>query len=201
MHDRGFPAHPVYLVRHGRTALNAEARFQGRRDEPLDEIGLEQAKSLAEKLHATVPPELHDQVQFHCSPLKRAVMTMDWIARRFTVPTNRIVIENGLIEMGFGTWEGLTSPQVKQVFPEQRRQRKRDRWNFAPENGESHAVLAERLLPWIGSLTAPTIAVTHLGVLRTLAALSGGLDRDDALALTMAADDVLLIADGTLKRC
>ena len=38
----------LILVRHGRTALNAQGRLQGRVDEPLDEVGLAQAMAVAE---------------------------------------------------------------------------------------------------------------------------------------------------------
>ena len=34
----------LILVRHGRTALNAARKLQGRIDEPLDEVGREQAR-------------------------------------------------------------------------------------------------------------------------------------------------------------
>ncbi len=34
----------LYIVRHGQTRLNAEHRAQGRNGEPLNEVGIEQAK-------------------------------------------------------------------------------------------------------------------------------------------------------------
>ena len=37
----------LILVRHGRTALNASGCLQGRIDEPLDDVGLAQAKAVA----------------------------------------------------------------------------------------------------------------------------------------------------------
>jgi len=38
----------LYLVRHGQTRLNAEDRLRGHADEPLDELGQEQAHALAD---------------------------------------------------------------------------------------------------------------------------------------------------------
>src|SRR3954451_9098728 len=56
----------IHLVRHGRTVMNAQVRFRGRRDVPLDEVGqaeaLEAARSLAHQKLSTV----------YSSPLQRA---------------------------------------------------------------------------------------------------------------------------------
>lgn len=40
----------LYLVRHGRTVLNAQGRFRGREDPPLDEQGAEDAHAAAGRL-------------------------------------------------------------------------------------------------------------------------------------------------------
>ena len=43
----------VWLIRHGRTPWNAERRFQGHTDVPLDDVGREQAASLRVDLSGT----------------------------------------------------------------------------------------------------------------------------------------------------
>jgi len=40
----------LYVVHHGRTALNVDDRYLGALDPPLDELGLEQAANLARLL-------------------------------------------------------------------------------------------------------------------------------------------------------
>ena len=45
----------LVVARHGRTAWNAEGRFQGWADVPLDRMGREQAEALAEKLASQLP--------------------------------------------------------------------------------------------------------------------------------------------------
>ena len=40
----------IYFVRHGQTNLNQQKIFQGHIDEPLNELGLIQAKGVAEQL-------------------------------------------------------------------------------------------------------------------------------------------------------
>lgn len=59
----------LYLIRHGQTDLNKENRLQGRRGLPLNQMGVNQAKQLAEKLK---------NVKFNfvfSSPQERAVQT------------------------------------------------------------------------------------------------------------------------------
>ena len=47
----------VLVWRHGRTSWNAEGRFQGQLDPPLDEVGRAQAARAAAQLAALLPPE------------------------------------------------------------------------------------------------------------------------------------------------
>ncbi|MCB9439867.1 MAG: histidine phosphatase family protein [Mycolicibacterium sp.] len=64
----------VYLVRHGRTALNAEGRLRGLADPPLDDTGRAEAARLAVALAAEHPAAVRS------SPLQRAVATAAAIA-------------------------------------------------------------------------------------------------------------------------
>ncbi|NQV97462.1 MAG: histidine phosphatase family protein, partial [Acidimicrobiaceae bacterium] len=57
----------LILVRHGRTALNAEHKLQGRIDQPLDEVGQRQAVEIA-----TVLTNIDRVIS---SPLMRATQT------------------------------------------------------------------------------------------------------------------------------
>ena len=61
----------------------------------------------------------------------------------------RYALEPALMELTFGEWEGLTWPQVESRDPAGARAREADKWNFAPPGGESYAMLAERLQPWL----------------------------------------------------
>jgi probable phosphoglycerate mutase len=64
------------IVRHGRTAYNAQGRLQGRTDNPLDDVGQEQALRVARHLRATVDGDS----LVVCSPLMRARQTAQTIA-------------------------------------------------------------------------------------------------------------------------
>ena len=93
----------LYIVRHGRTAMNKAQVLQGRSDLPLDEEGREQARQTAarfaeEKIH-------FDKV--YTSPLIRAVETAKIICGDIEPQ-----VEERLIEMDYGPYEGmdLTAP-------------------------------------------------------------------------------------------
>ena len=51
-------ARRVVLWRHGRTAWNAESRFQGTTDVPLDEVGIAQAERAARDLATLAPARI-----------------------------------------------------------------------------------------------------------------------------------------------
>src|SRR6266496_5942592 len=56
----------IYLVRHGRTVMNAEVRFRGRLEVPLDAVGRAEALSVARHLTSA------GLAAVYTSPLARA---------------------------------------------------------------------------------------------------------------------------------
>ena len=85
----------IYIVRHGQTEMNHRKALHGRSDAPLDEVGVAQAQAAAGKLREI----RFDRV--YTSPLIRAVQTAKIIA-----PYAEPVVENRLIEMDYGPYEG-----------------------------------------------------------------------------------------------
>lgn len=88
----------IALVRHGRTAANFDGRWQGHSDGGLDDVGLRQARSLAQWYGPL------DRVA--SSRLGRAYQTALELH-----PYPEIV--EGLEELGFGLWEGLTVDEIR----------------------------------------------------------------------------------------
>ena len=85
----------IYIIRHGQTELNNRQVLQGRSDCPLNDAGIAQAQEAAFKLQ---------DIRFskvYTSPLIRAVQTA-----RIVVPDLEPVIEDRLIEMDYGPYEG-----------------------------------------------------------------------------------------------
>ena len=86
---------------------------------------------------------------FIASPLIRTRQTMELARAALGLPPARYALEPALKELTFGEWEGLTWPQVAKRDPAGARAREADKWNFAPPDGESYAMLAARLQPWL----------------------------------------------------
>ncbi|HEY7224057.1 MAG TPA: MSMEG_4193 family putative phosphomutase [Micromonosporaceae bacterium] len=85
----------VLLLRHGRTASNASGSLAGRTAVGLDEAGLAQARAVGERLAGV---RLAAVVS---SPLTRCLQTLD-----VALPGAQPVLDAGLIECGYGEWEG-----------------------------------------------------------------------------------------------
>lgn len=97
----------VYLVRHGRTALNAAGLLRGRLDEPLDEVGRGEAAALAD-VFAGVP--LREIVS---SPLARSLDTARCIAERQGAKVHTL---HDLIDRDYGPWSGKTLESVERRY-------------------------------------------------------------------------------------
>lgn len=101
----------LYIVRHGQTEGNVAKLLQGRRDYPLNETGIQQAKAAGDSLAKA-------GVRFNrvfTSPLGRASHTARIIAA--SVPQ---AIDERLIEMEYGPYEGMSlndpAPEVLAFF-------------------------------------------------------------------------------------
>jgi len=88
----------IYFIRHGQTDWNVLLKCQGRKDVPLNEIGVKQAKDLK-----TVLKDLKIDAYF-CSPLLRAMQTFEYAVGR-KPQTNEI--DSRIIERDFGEFEGF----------------------------------------------------------------------------------------------
>jgi len=97
----------VYLVRHGRTVLNAQDRLRGLSDPPLDEIGLAQAEAVATALAD------RDVAAVYSSPLQRAVRTAEAIAARLGVAAHADARFN---DRDYGPWTGHDRRAVIEEF-------------------------------------------------------------------------------------
>ena len=116
------------LWRHGQTDFNAQRRFQGQTDIPLNEAGLRQAERAAPYLAALGPDALFS------SDLSRASGTAQVLARLTGLP---VQFDKDLRERSGGSWEGLTDTEIRERYPEAFA-----RW--MPPDGESLAAVADR---------------------------------------------------------
>lgn len=107
-------ARSVTLVRHGRTAYNAQHRIQGWVDIPLDAVGLWQAEQTGQALRDRYVTDA-DHVMVVSSPLVRAVETARCFADSLGVDVHT---DDGFRERHFGDWEGARMEDVREQFPE-----------------------------------------------------------------------------------
>ena len=148
----------LYLIRHGRTTWNDEGRMQGWADPPLDDVGRQQARALANRLvHARF-----DAV--YSSPLLRARATAEAVAKAHGL---RVHFDDRLRERNIGDWTGLTFEEARARDP----QRFDADWRrMGPPGGEKQAELAARAAAAVDSIVKAhpqgTIAiVSHGGAL------------------------------------
>jgi len=171
-----FP-HRLIFVRHGETPYNAENRLQGQRDIPLGQRGRDQASAVGRTLRARIGPaidKLEAAEAFVASPLLRTRETMELVRAAMNLAPARYRLDPGLMEITFGDWEGLTWPEVRVLDPRGAAARSADKWNYAPPNGESYAMLTIRIGAWLDTLSADAFVVSHGGVARALMALIAG---------------------------
>ena len=96
-------ARRVVLWRHGRTAWNADSRFQGTTDVPLDAVGIAQAARAARDL-ATLDPD-----RIVSSTLQRAHDTASALASLVGLDVGT---DPALRETFAGTWQGLLREEI-----------------------------------------------------------------------------------------
>jgi probable phosphoglycerate mutase len=152
----------LILIRHGETDWNRELRFQGQLDVPLNAIGLEQARRVAERM-------ARESVQvLVSSDLQRALQTAQAVAGR--LQASDPVADAALREQHFGVVEGLQVADIKARHPQAWEQWVRFEEDFSFECGESTRVFHARVLAAVQALArrhaGQTLAVvTHGGVL------------------------------------
>ena len=127
----------MHLVRHGRSVWNAAGRIQGQIDIELDEIGLQQAQRIADRL------EREPITAIYSSPLVRARATAEAIARRFKLPVTPDV---RLMEYDFGVVSGMTWNEVTENHPELANRWLEDPWAVPVVGSEGRVNFAARVM-------------------------------------------------------
>ena len=152
----------IFAIRHGETDWNVDTRVQGQRDIALNDTGRWQARQLS----LAVAQEGIDAV--YASDLQRALDTALSVAAGAGLT---VVTDIGLRERHFGEFEGYTSNEIEQRWPDKaQRWRQRDP-DFSPQGGESLRQLLERSVN-----TATRLASAHFGQTIALVAHGGVID-------------------------
>ncbi|KAK8606829.1 hypothetical protein V6N13_052585 [Hibiscus sabdariffa] len=157
----------IIVVRHGETAWNATGRIQGHMDVELNEVGRQQAASLAERLSRE--PEIS---AIYSSDLKRALETAETIAA--SCGKFEVIKDPDLRERHLGDVQGLLFREAAKVCPEAYRAFSSRATNqVIPGGGESLDQLYHRATSSIQRIIQKhkgkrIVVVTHGGVIRAL---------------------------------
>jgi probable phosphoglycerate mutase len=162
----------LYVARHGETDWNAQVRWQGHTDVPLNETGRAQARALAQALRPSGP--LAGVV---ASDLSRAHETARIVAAELGLEV--AYVDPGLRERAFGVFEGLTREECETLHAEA--------WGAwleskqPPRGGEAHEALTARVVAavcrvaeQVATEAAPALVVTHGAALRALVTATTG---------------------------
>lgn len=188
----------LYFVRHGETDWNAEGRYQGTQDVPLNVRGRSQATLNGELLKQLLARTGRAATDFgwYVSPLGRTRETMSLIRASLEEPLPDITIDPRLIEVSFGIYEGRLHKELAAGAMAIAGEREADFWYFRPPEGESYDDVATRMLDFGASLTGPSVIVSHGGILRVLRHLIEGFPHERAVNWFPPQDSVVHFTGG-----
>jgi broad specificity phosphatase PhoE len=150
----------ILLARHGETPYNAERRFQGQGDVPLNARGIEQARELA-KLAAREP-----LAALYASPIRRARQTAEIVAEAVGLAPR---FDPRFAETDVGDWQDRLFDDVEREHPDlwAAWQAGGD-WRFP--GGESLEEQQDRVVAGLVDVTQrgdlPALVVCHRGSIR-----------------------------------
>ena len=170
------------MWRHGETTWNAERRFQGQSDIPLDETGQAQAERAA-RLLAALRPDL-----IVSSDLSRAASTAAPLARLTGL---EVTLEKDLRERHGGCWEGLSDSEIRERYPEAHA-------TWTPPDGEPTATVADRVA---AALQRTAAAAADLGRDGLAVVVSHGAALRLGMSRLLGMPDELSGALGPLSNC
>jgi probable phosphoglycerate mutase len=177
----------LFLVRHATTQASEDGVNLGQAtDPPLVEAGRELARRSGSAIAAELASMPHEELRPLSSPAQRCRQTasaiLEALGRRDLEPA----ANEGLWEIDYGAWEGLTPEECRRRDPDLRARWEADPFRTATPGGESGEVVWARARPvftevedWLrGGSGRIGLVVTHNHVVR--------LRLTDALGLPMA---------------
>jgi len=187
----------IYFIRHGQTDWNAERRFQGHLDIPLNETGRGQASRNGRALAEAIG-EAGGGFDFVSSPLVRASETMEIVRREMGLAPKAYRTDPRLREIHLGDWQGLLLADSARDHPALFAERNKAPWSFLHpgEGGESYHLLSERVLSWLAEVERDTVVTAHGGVMRCLRRHFLDLDEAATFKLDVPQDKILRIESG-----
>ena len=163
----------IYFLRHGQTALSKDNLFCGSGSDPgLTEEGKEMARQFGETYKA------YEWKAIYTSPLKRTHETAEPLRAALNT---QLVIREGLKEIDYGKWEGMSVEEVEGKYHDDHLRWKADpAWN-APTNGEQAIKISQRATSVVEEIVnkysaGNVLVVSHKATIRIIICSLLGID-------------------------
>ncbi len=150
----------IYLSRHGESMDNVNGTIGG--NSVLSHMG----KQYSLKLFTHIHNDDNDIDTIYTSTLKRTIETSKPFSKKYNIINKKF-----LDEINAGICDGMTYDQIKLIYPDISKDRKKDKLNYRYPYGESYTDIIERLKYFILDLERTekcTMIITHTAVLRCL---------------------------------
>jgi broad specificity phosphatase PhoE len=173
----------IVLVRHATTAASASGANLGQAsDPPLTGGGEQLARRVGRAILLEIASLPHDELRLVSSPARRCLITAAAIEAALASDGARVSteVEDGLRELDYGAWEGLTPDECRRRDPERRAAWEADPYTTRTPGGEAGQDVATRAFPimtdiegWLAAAASRVaVVVSHNHVVRLrLAAL------------------------------
>ena len=172
----------LFFIRHGQTDWNVKGKIQGSRDIELNNTGILQAEELSRKV-------IENEYRFtkiYTSQQKRATKTAEILSKAINVD---YILAEGIEEINFGEWEGLSWSEVQEKFPVEHEIWFNNRRYTRSPKGESYQDLLERVLATINKImienTEEVAIVTHSAVIMCLQCYMTNTPFDEMMKFSM----------------
>jgi len=193
----------IYLSRHGQSEYNVLKKIGG--DSPLSEKGEAYADELAKFVGENIT---HDgngksvKARLWTSTLQRTILTARhipheeiWDEERGEDWTQMRPMQlSSLDEIYAGDLDGLTYEEIKEMFPEEYKERQQNKFTYRYPCGESYHDVIHRLHSTMVSLAGshePILIVSHQAVLRLIYCYLTGRPREKATDIEMNLNTVI----------
>ena len=164
----------LYVIRHGQTDWNVKEKCQGRTDIELNNTGIKQAQNAKEQL------KKHKIDLIICSPLKRTRKTAEIINETIN---SEIIIDERIIERGYGNLEGKTDEEWKEIIGDNVSIANYYNLNWNKQNIEPIQDICKRVWEVLDEIKEKyndknILLVTHGGTCRAINAYFNGIGED-----------------------
>jgi broad specificity phosphatase PhoE/ribonuclease HI len=188
------PPTTLILVRHGVTEHTTRRVFSGglaSANPPLNDEGRAQIRTTGEWLSP-----MRDRIDaLVASPVRRTHESAEILGE---ILGHEVEFEEGIAEMEFGTWDGLTFADVQQQFPDEL-----SAWlgnlEHAPGGGESFRTVAERVLAGRDRIVEAyagrtVLVVSHVTPIKTLVADALGAPLEALFRMELSPASVTVVS-------